>query len=296
MDGIKDLLKLQMVTGGNGAATGSGSILNLVFLTIVEEFFKFLPAILAYIKAIFRKRAQTAFQKIVTDQHVSIIVEHKVSGSSPSDELSEGILKAVTNATGVTDLRYAVGRYLVDFKHPFTVSPGIECQLLGMNFDTSKNTLDISLKLFSVTKTMPELRAFVEQCHAAYKAEQRNKLGDKLYFFDQVVSKTGNSFKYNADGKHGVVHPPRLTFSKHLFSTTRTFDNIFFEQRDAVKKRVDFFLKRRDWYEQKGVPYTLGLLLHGVPGAGEFDRYMHCCQTTVSSYCVLCAHASNPTV
>jgi ATP-dependent 26S proteasome regulatory subunit len=32
---------------------------------------------------------------------------------------------------------------------------------------------------------------------------------------------------------------------------------------------VSFFLNNKRWYEEKGVPYTLGLLLHGVPGAGK---------------------------
>jgi DNA polymerase III delta prime subunit len=30
-----------------------------------------------------------------------------------------------------------------------------------------------------------------------------------------------------------------------------------------------FFLDRRDWYEDKGIPYTLGFLFHGGPGTGK---------------------------
>jgi hypothetical protein len=36
-----------------------------------------------------------------------------------------------------------------------------------------------------------------------------------------------------------------------------------------VKKHVEFFLTRRDWYEKKGIPYTLGFLFHGDPGCGK---------------------------
>jgi DNA polymerase III delta prime subunit len=44
---------------------------------------------------------------------------------------------------------------------------------------------------------------------------------------------------------------------------------VFFEERDHVRDRVDFFLTRRDWYDQKGIPYTLGFMFHGPPGVGK---------------------------
>jgi len=38
---------------------------------------------------------------------------------------------------------------------------------------------------------------------------------------------------------------------------------------NVIKKRVDFFLQRKEWYNEKGIPYTLGLLLSGQAGAGK---------------------------
>ena len=32
---------------------------------------------------------------------------------------------------------------------------------------------------------------------------------------------------------------------------------------------MNFFLTRRDWYEKKGIPYTLGFMFHGDPGTGK---------------------------
>jgi hypothetical protein len=58
-------------------------------------------------------------------------------------------------------------------------------------------------------------------------------------------------------------------YTKHKFSTTRTFENVYFEQQPEVKKRVNFFLEKRSWYERKGIPYTLGFLFHGDPGTGK---------------------------
>ena len=60
-----------------------------------------------------------------------------------------------------------------------------------------------------------------------------------------------------------------LIYTKHKFHTTRTFDNVFFEQRQKVRNHMEFFMKRKDWYEDKGIPYTLGFMFHGGPGCGK---------------------------
>jgi hypothetical protein len=77
----------------------------------------------------------------------------------------------------------------------------------------------------------------------------------------------------NAKGRAKTTQNPlpnsHLVYTKHKFYTTRTFDNVFFEQRQNVKNHVNFFLNRRDWYEKKGIPYTLGFLFHGGPGTGK---------------------------
>jgi SpoVK/Ycf46/Vps4 family AAA+-type ATPase len=60
-----------------------------------------------------------------------------------------------------------------------------------------------------------------------------------------------------------------LLYTKTKFTTNRTFDNVFFEDRARVQSRTQFFLQRRDWYDAKGIPYTLGFLFHGPPGCGK---------------------------
>ncbi len=60
-----------------------------------------------------------------------------------------------------------------------------------------------------------------------------------------------------------------ITFTKNLFVTNRTLENVFFEQREEVTNRVNFFINRKDWYDKKGIPWTLGLMLHGTPGTGK---------------------------
>ena len=34
-------------------------------------------------------------------------------------------------------------------------------------------------------------------------------------------------------------------------------------------KKIQFFLNNESWYEEHGIPYMFGLLLHGEPGCGK---------------------------
>jgi hypothetical protein len=121
----------------------------------------------------------------------------------------------------------------------------------------------IKFKLFSYEHEIQYIQAFIDRCNQDYERRMANKLGTNLYFFDMV---TQSKSKRSVQNKLPESH---LIYTKHLFQTTRSFNNVFFEQREKVKNHVDFFLNRKDWYEKKGIPYTLGFMFHGDPGCGK---------------------------
>jgi SpoVK/Ycf46/Vps4 family AAA+-type ATPase len=90
-----------------------------------------------------------------------------------------------------------------------------------------------------------------------------NKLGSYRYFFDQVVQ---TKVKGSTQNPLPTSH---LLYTKSKFTTNRTFKNVFFEDRKHVEERTKFFLENRDWYDKKGIPYTLGFMFHGPPGCGK---------------------------
>ena len=53
------------------------------------------------------------------------------------------------------------------------------------------------------------------------------------------------------------------------FQTNRSLYNVFGKHLDIVKERIDLFVNHPEWYRDKGIPYTLGILLHGPPGTGK---------------------------
>ena len=56
---------------------------------------------------------------------------------------------------------------------------------------------------------------------------------------------------------------------EYLFESARTFNNMFFDGKQELLEKIDFFLENKDWYYKKGIPYTLGIGLHGPPGTGK---------------------------
>lgn len=126
------------------------------------------------------------------------------------------------------------------------------------------------LEIYSFEKTVDELRTFLDGVTQNYVLAQKNKLGNSKCYFNMVPR-----FALKVMGNNGVQKkdfsrlPATMTFSMKRFSTNRKFSNLFGEDIDTIKKRVNFFINNRDWYNEKGIPYSLGLLLSGKPGTGK---------------------------
>lgn len=58
-------------------------------------------------------------------------------------------------------------------------------------------------------------------------------------------------------------------WNEYLFESSRTFDNMFFENKTDILNKITFFLENKEWYYKNGIPYTLGIGLHGPPGTGK---------------------------
>ena len=73
---------------------------------------------------------------------------------------------------------------------------------------------------------------------------------------------SNNSIKYS-------TAPNELSFTMTQFHTNKSLKNVFGTHLDVVKERMDLFCNNPDWYKEKGIPHTLGVLLHGPPGTGK---------------------------
>jgi DNA polymerase III delta prime subunit len=152
--------------------------------------------------------------------------------------------------------------YLPNEFDPIQIETDLYFQLILLKHSEGQ-VEKIHFKLFSYEHEIQYIQAFIERCNLDYERRMANKLGTSLYFFDMMTeTKSRRSIQNNLPTTH-------IVYTKHNFHTTRTFNNVFFEERQKVKKHVEFFLTRRDWYEAKGIPYTLGFMFHGEPGCGK---------------------------
>ena len=152
--------------------------------------------------------------------------------------------------------------YLPNEFDPVALESDVYFELLDIQIRDGQPEI-IKFKIFCYEHDIQHLQAFVDNCNTDYERRMANKLGIHRYFFDQVVqTKVKGSTQNPLPSSH-------LLYTKTKFTTNRTFDNVFFEERTHVQHRTRFFLENRAWYDKKGIPYTLGFLFHGPPGCGK---------------------------
>ena len=151
--------------------------------------------------------------------------------------------------------------YLPNEFEPVTLETDVLFKLEELKVNDGMLEL-VKFKLYCYDHDVQHLQSFVETCNTEYERRMVNKLGTHRYFFDQMI-------QTKAKGTQNPLPASHLVYTKSKFTTNRTFKNVFFEERDHVKERVNFFLTRRDWYDAKGIPYTLGFMFHGPPGVGK---------------------------
>ncbi|MDC3333002.1 AAA family ATPase [bacterium] len=58
---------------------------------------------------------------------------------------------------------------------------------------------------------------------------------------------------------------------RYWISNTKTFNNLIMETslKSTLQNDIDHFMKSKEWYARKGIPWTRGYLLYGTPGCGK---------------------------
>lgn len=182
--------------------------------------------------------------------------------TTPYQLRMDAVVQFVTTRPAIKSLLAVTHHdYLPNEHEPMEVDTDIFFQLVELKVKDGAPDL-IKFKLLSYEHDVQHLQAFLETCTADYERRLANKLGTHRYFFDQVVQS-------KVRGTQNPLPTTHLVFTKAKFTTNRTFDNVFFEEREHVKSRTQFFLNNRAWYDKKGIPYTLGFLFHGPPGTGK---------------------------
>jgi len=126
-----------------------------------------------------------------------------------------------------------------------------ESEKLGRDY--SRDVLYFIINICSKKKSCIELQNFISNVVEEYDTFLLKKMLKKQYFIE---------INYNLEKK-------RLIYNDFVFDSKKTFNNLFFTQKDECLKKIEKFINGKDWYDKRGLPYTLGFLLHGEPGCGK---------------------------
>lgn len=126
----------------------------------------------------------------------------------------------------------------------------------GESKDGSKIESDkIKITLFSYVSTIDVIQQHVEKIKNEY-LESIEKSRNKKRFIYNLCSADCEESKSEC-------------WREYEFESTRTFTNMFFEEKDSVLKKINFFTNNKEWYYDNGIPYSIGFGLHGPPGTGK---------------------------
>ena len=212
-----------------------------------------------------------SFQLISSSKKSSIIIE-RLYTSNIENDLADSILEHITNYDGTKYIEYK-GRFYVTHKDEIKICENIYFRVINVEYNNSTNNVikscnveKIEFEIYSNQLDLSELRKYLFDITESYKIKKLNKLGDKIYYFDEVMQ----PLSITLDGSVQYANASKvLQFSMTPFYTNKSLNNMFGPDIILVINRLRWFLNNREWYIEKGIPYTFGLLLSGEPGCGK---------------------------
>jgi DNA replication protein DnaC len=153
--------------------------------------------------------------------------------------------------------------YLVKQSAPFLIDKErtIYCKIESREKEISEKDVktnkkeSIRLTIFSCKINMNELLAFSCMIRNNYLNKIKKYRNCKLFIYTLIKSKWENS-RFEC-------------WDETEFLSNRNFDNYHFHGKESFLKQLHFFQYNKDWYDKRGIPYTLGIGLHGPPGTGK---------------------------
>jgi SpoVK/Ycf46/Vps4 family AAA+-type ATPase len=124
-----------------------------------------------------------------------------------------------------------------------------------MNIKTDK----ITITVYSYKYSLSYLKDYIDNITEIYLSSVKEKRINKRYIY--FLYKT----EINTDCDDSLLD----CWREDLFESARNFKNIFFDGKMQLLEKIDFFLNNKEWYYEKGIPYSLGIGLHGPPGTGK---------------------------
>ncbi len=281
---------------GNGASGGANQdfsvvIYTMVMMHLIETVFRTVPGAFAtfqqWVWSLLKARSkQAAFGVPLLkgkerEETASIVLVRKYGkrddAANKCIEKVDGVIEHLCNIAATKHIQLDQ-RFTLNTSDEIVVTPAISAKVLAVDFNEDGDLEHIRVKVYSYTINIHALRDWVDEIHRNYCFEKNNKLGNKKFFFNEVPVEPQRQLQRGEFDKSAVAAasdynwataPTALTFTMNEFRTFKSFRNVFGDHVSELKERLDLFVHKPEWYEERGIPHSLGILLHGIPGAGK---------------------------
>ena len=287
--GNMDMMKSQILTmmalrGGDTEKGIFTAIYAILLISLIDVFFRYFPIICNNISQLAKKYLETRMKTMkipimssvtgetVEEASIFLIRNYKdkeatsITDVLPESELVDAVIEYICSLDNTKHLKY-INKYYLNSTDEIKVNNDIKAKLEHIDIDTKNNQINsISVKLYSTTIKVSIMREQLKKIHAEYRIEKSNKLGNQRFFFNEFhvepIKDANGQYRYE-------TAPKRITFNMTPFNTFKSMENIFGSHIKDIRERVNLFVNHPEWYEKRGIPYTLGILLHGKPGCGK---------------------------
>lgn len=260
---LKQILSLQLTSQitQNIASrdTIKYALLSYIGFQLVDVAVSNLNIFSLFFKEYIQNAIQTRVKKIRTkssDKPFTAHIEFKRDYSNTDEQQTyiDAIIYHISQLNSVVKLQRRK-IYLVNSLQEFEITADIKGRVRHI-LEREQQINEVIFEIYSYTLPLNKLREWADNLYEIYKMEVQTGFGRYKYYFNHKTTDI-------------TFHTEHIIFDMNKFDTNKSLDNIFGKHIEQVRSRVKMFQNDKDWYESQGIPYTLGLLLHGKPGCGK---------------------------
>lgn len=281
MDSLKSsMTTLFMFDSFKSSHSPGNNWLNMLYMFLAAQLVEFIYTHantgINWMMQQLQKKQQQVVNSLNLDTHSQQTKTGSITVSIPISDMEslvgQALLDYVTNHPNTRHISFKRQTFLLNQKETIELDDGVYARMTESLQEqeeggNNKTTAWVQvIELFSYKHNAEQLRAFLERLRHNYAASVKNKMGKTRCYFHLHPTVA----PINMDGKKDLSRLPNyFTFDMKPFHTNRTFKNLFGKDIELIRQRVQHFVHHRSWYDEKGIPYTLGLLLSGPPGTGK---------------------------
>jgi Mor family transcriptional regulator len=241
LEGLKtQLMSLFMLKTSTSTNDDGSSFYKMIYsiltLTVIDNIMSSIPHVTKFVSAYISKNvSEIKILETLTDaqqtKKSSVVVDINLTKSE--DYFGDSVLDHITNGSNVKSILFQNKRFVLNNKDSVLVDEQdqIYFKLLNETKTADNSSTSQVIEIFTYKLDMIQLRKFVDKITTEYKYKMQNKLGGKVFYFDELTtSGTGTD---NTSAKFSV-------FTMKEFVTNRSFDNVVGRESKAIKKACKF--------------------------------------------------------